>query len=275
MEGYQEVNEINLIDLMLYCLKRWRWIVVCMIFLAIVAGVYKYQATITDNQFKREQQTRQSVLESVEDKTEEEAEAENEQIVLEDPVTSAVTFAVVGMVGGVCIMCLIFCLSYVMGGKLQDISNFQRKFGIPLLGVIRKRDARKKIFGFVDRWICRLEEGPCAKIPRNEQIKIAAVNVQNAICKNPDKLVKRVMLAGTAASNDVIEICEELAEEIENVTFSPYRQVVFHAAALKKMEYYEGILFIERQGESYEKLIRQEMDLALDRKVRVLGAIVC
>jgi len=275
MEGYQEVNEINLIDLMLYCLKRWRWIVVCMIFLAIVAGVYKYQATITDNQFKREQQVRQSVMESVEDKTEEEAEAENEPIVFEDPVTSAVTFAVVGMVGGVCIMCLIFCLSYVMGGKLQDISNFQRKFGVPLLGVIRKRDARKKIFGFVDRWICRLEEGPCAKIPRNEQIKIAAVNVQNAICKNPDKLVKRVMLAGTVASSDVIEICEELVEEIENVTFSPYRQVVFHAAALKKMEYYEGILFIERQGESYEKLIRQEMDLALDREVRVLGAIVC
>ncbi len=270
MEGYQEVYEINLIDLMLYCLKRWRWIVVCMIFLAIAAGVYKYRATITDNQFKKEQQARQNVMESVE-----ETETENEPIVFEDPVTSAVTFAVVGMVGGVCIVCLIFCLSYVMGGKLHDISNFQRKFGIPLLGVIRKRDARKKVFGFVDRWICRLEEGPCAKIPRNEQIKIAAVNVQNAIHKNPDKLVKRVMLAGTAASSDVIEICEELVEEIGNVTFSPYRQVVFHAAALKKMEYYEGILFIERQGESYEKLIRQEMDLALDRKVRVLGAIVC
>ena len=40
MEGYQEVNEINLIDLMFYCLKRWRWIVVCMIFFAVIAGIY-------------------------------------------------------------------------------------------------------------------------------------------------------------------------------------------------------------------------------------------
>ena len=50
---------------------------------------------------------------------------------------------------------------------------------------------------------------------------------------------------------------------------------MFHAAALKKMEYYDGILFVEKKGESYEKVIRQEMELALDRGVRVLGIIVC
>ena len=56
MEGYQEVNEINLIDLMFYCLKKWRWIVVCMMMFAIAAGAYKYQTTITDNQIKKEEQ---------------------------------------------------------------------------------------------------------------------------------------------------------------------------------------------------------------------------
>ena len=52
MQGSQEVYEINLIDLMFYCLKRWRWIVVCMVLMAATAGIYKYQATITDNQAK-------------------------------------------------------------------------------------------------------------------------------------------------------------------------------------------------------------------------------
>ncbi len=271
MEGYQEVNEINLIDLMFYCLKRWRWIVVCMVFIGSIAGIYKYQAAITGNQLQKEQRESQSVAEPVEGKP----EGENEPIILEDPVSSAVTFVVIGMIGGASAACLIFCMSYIICGKLQDVSNYQNKFGMPLLGVVRKRETKKKLFGFVDRWICQLEEGPCAKIPRNEQIKIAIVNVQSAIHKNPEKIVKRVMLAGTVASNDVIEICEELAEEIGEVTFSPYRQVVFHAAALKKMEYYEGILFVEKKGVSYEKLIRQERELALDRGVKVLGAIVC
>ena len=83
------------------------------------------------------------------------------------------------------------------------------------------------------------------------------------------------MLAGSVSGDDVIEVCEQLAEEIEEVTFSPYRQVVFHAAALKKLEYYEGVLFIEKKGESYERLIRQEKKLAADRNIKVLGAIVC
>ncbi len=83
------------------------------------------------------------------------------------------------------------------------------------------------------------------------------------------------MLAGTASGDDVIEICEQLAEEIGEVTFSPYRQIVFHAAALKKLEYYEGVLFVEKRGESYERLIRLERELAVSRDVTVLGSIVC
>ena len=271
MDGYREVNEINLIDMMFYCLKRWRWIAVCMVFLAIIAGVYKYQATIVDNQLKKEQQTQQSMAEPVEGET----ETESETIVFEDPVSSAITFVIIGMVGGVCLVCLIFGMNYVMGGKLQDVSNFQLKFGMPLLGVVRKSETKKKLFGFLDWWICRLEEGPCAKIPRNEQIKIAVVNVQNAIHRNSDEKIKRVMVAGSATGDDVVEICEELVREIEDVTFSPYRQIVFHAAALKKLEYYDGILFIEKKGESYERVVNQEKELALDRGVRVLGVIVC
>ena len=104
---------------------------------------------------------------------------------------------------------------------------------------------------------------------------MAAVNVQNVIHRSSKEKIKSVMLAGSVEGDDVIEICEQLAEEIKDVTFSPYRQIVFHAATLKKLEYYEGILFIEKKGKSYERLIRQEKDLAVSRDVKVLGIIVC
>lgn len=269
MEEYQEVNEINLIDLMYYCLKKWRWIIVCMVLFAIIAGVYKYQATITENQVKKEQQSQQSTIESVE------GEVQSEPIVFEDPISSAVSFAIIGMFGGVCLVCFFFCMGYIASGKLQSESHFQEKFGMPVLGVIRKAELKRRWFGFIDRWIRRLEEGPYAKIPRKEQIKIAAVNVQAVIHRYPEKKIKRVMLAGTTVGSDTAEICEQLMEEISDVTFSPYRQIVFHAAALKKLEYYEGIVFIEKKGESYEKLIRQEKELATSRDVKVLGTIVC
>ncbi len=263
MEGSREVYEINLIDLMFYCLKRWRCILICIVSFAVVAGIYKYQMTITDNQEKKEEllrQSRQPVEEQIEGEAE--GEAESELIVFEDPVSSAFPFAVLGMIGGACLVCLIFFMRYIMSGRLQSESEFQKKFGIPLLGVVRKKEAKKKLFGFIDCLIYRLEEGAYAKIPRKEQIKIAVVNVQAAIHKNPEEKIKRVMLVGTVAGDDVIEICEAIAEDIGDVTFSPYRQIVFQAAALKKLEYYEGILFIEKRGESCERLIRQEKELA-------------
>lgn len=269
MEEYQEVNEINLIDLMLYCLKRWRWIIVCMLLFAIIAGGYKYHVTVTENQLKKEQQTQQSTMESLE------GETQSEPIVFKNPIDSAVAFSVIGIFGGVCLICLFFCMSYVMSGKLQNESNFQEKFGMPLLGVIRKAESKRRWFGFIDRWVCRLEEGPYAKISRKEQIEIAAVNVQAAIHKCSERDIKRVMLAGTTTGSDMMEICEQLTEEISDITFSPYRQIVFYAAALKKLEYYEGILFIEKKGESYEKIIKQEKKLAVSRDVKVLGTIVC
>ena len=104
---------------------------------------------------------------------------------------------------------------------------------------------------------------------------MAAVNVQASIHRNPEENIKKVMLAGTVTGEDVAEICAQLKEEIGEVTFSPYRQIIFHAAALKKLEYYEGILFIEKKGESYEKLIRQGKELADDREIRVLGMVLC
>lgn len=269
MDEFQEVNEINLINLVFYWLKRWRCIVVCMIFFTIIMGVYKYQTTIIDNRLKKEQQSQQYSTEQVE------GEAVNIPVILEDPLSSAISFAIIGMIGGICLSCFVFSINYVMSGKLQSEDKFQEKFDMLLLGVIRKRESKKKWCGFIDRWICCLEEGPYAKIPRKEQIKISAINVQVAIHRNSDKKIKRVMLAGTITGDDILEICEQLTEEIDDIVFSPYRQIIYHAEALKKLEYYEGILFIERKGESYEKLIRKERELAERRGIEVLGTIVC
>lgn len=56
MNEYQETyeKEISLIELMFYCLKKWRWIVTAMLVMAVLAGGYKYRATVKDNAAKRE-----------------------------------------------------------------------------------------------------------------------------------------------------------------------------------------------------------------------------
>ena len=67
--------------------------------------------------------------------------------------------------------------------------------------------------------------------------------------------IKRVRLAGSTAGDDAMEICGQFAEEIRDSALSTYRQIMFHAAALKDLENYEGVLFIEKKGESCKGLI--------------------
>ena len=50
---------------------------------------------------------------------------------------------------------------------------------------------------------------------------------------------------------------------------------MFHAAALKKLEYYEGVLFVEKIGETCEKLIKEEKKLVDNRNIKIIGTIVC
>ena len=53
-----------------------------------------------------------------------------------------------------------------------------------------------------------------------------------------------------------------------------YERIVFQASALEDLEHFDGIVFLEKKGASYTKLIRKETALAADRGVKILGAVV-
>lgn len=198
--------------------------------------------------------------------------AVNPASVLENPVSSAVKFAIVGLIMGAFLACFVIILSYIMSNKVQNIDDFEKKFGIKLLGHIKTEFEKKRWFGLVDRWVYTLEEGAYASIPIEEQIKIATANLKAVLSKNED--LKRVMIAGTIAEKETSVICAALADNIDGVEFSSYKQIVFCASALEEVNEYDGILFLEKQGVSASKLIQKELELTLNRKAEVLGAII-
>ena len=57
MNEYSETyeKEISLVELMFYCLKKWRWVVLSMIVVAVAAGGYKYMSTVKGNQVRQQQ----------------------------------------------------------------------------------------------------------------------------------------------------------------------------------------------------------------------------
>lgn len=294
----EEIREIYLKDLILYCLKKWRLLLIFMLLSALAMGVYNYQAEIKNNEIKQ-----QKLMEKSETDTESE---EMEELI--DPLSSAIKYSTIGVILGAFVFFLICVLIYISTDRLQCIKNFKKEFGMPLLGTIRSNKCKKSIFGKVDTWLLRLEEGPYAKISYKEQIKIAAANVEacatkifeikrsdesyfdenlsekNALNEDfierkvPDKnsraMKRNIMIAGTLEKKEIASEYSNLISEIEGITCSEYRQLAFQASALRELKNYDGILFIEKKGVSYSEFIRQEKDMAFDREVEVLGCIV-
>ncbi len=191
-----------------------------------------------------------------------------------NPKLSAMKYAVLGLVLGVFFACFVLMLLYLFGGKLQDTQNFNLEFGIPLLGVIRVSGAKKKLFGFIDTWIFNMREQSYAKISMEEQIKMAAVNVQSAILRySGNQEPKRIMFSGTVPEKELKVLYAKLTGEM-CVACSPYMQIVSQSSALKKLDEYDAVLFLEKRGVSQSSLIVQEKKLASDRGVKILGAII-
>ena len=219
-------------------------------------------------------QTTLKQMEEPEEELEEEEEPEEEDapLVLENPGRSGVKFAVVGLVLGAFLGAFVWMLVYIMSSRLQSVDSFEEEFGMKLVARVSSQTREGKWFGFVDRWIQRMEEGAFGNIPFEEQMKIASANVKATLAKNED--LKKVMLAGTIAGKDAEAMCAQLAGDVEGITFSDYKQVVFCAADLEELAAYDGVLFLEKKGVSVSELIRQERELAKCRNVAVLGAVV-
>lgn len=192
--------------------------------------------------------------------------------VLSSPVKSGVKYAVLGLVLGAFLAGFVLIVLFLMKDKIRSTENFENKFGMRLLGRIIEPAGNKKLFGFLDRWFQRLGEGGYADVPYAEQIKIVSKNVKTAIA--PKDGLSHIMIAGTIAAQDAKAVCTAVAKEINGVVFSDYRQLIFDASALEELNDCDGVLFIEKKDVSSARLIYQESKMAVDRNVKILGAVI-
>lgn len=191
---------------------------------------------------------------------------------LANPVSAAVKYGIVGLVLGAFLAGFVLILVYLMSGKLQSTEMFREEFGMQLLGEVKAPIGKKKLFGFIDNWLYHLEEGAYANIPREEQMRIAAASLRGAA--NQKEGLKKIMLAGTIAKEDVAEFCHCLKEHVQETDFSSYKQIVFDAAALEELSDYDAVVFLERKRVSYSKLLKKEREMVSGREIPVLGTIL-
>lgn len=192
--------------------------------------------------------------------------------VLENPVSASVKYGGIGLILGAFFASFVLSLGYLLSRKLQSTRRFQEEFGMQLLGEVKAPKYKKQLFGFIDDWLYRLEEGIYANIPREEQINIVVASLKGMIAQKEG--LKKIMLTGTIAKEEVKEFYDCLRENIHEVTFSSYKQIVFDSMALEELDNYDALIFLEEKRVSYSKLIKKEQQLVSGRDIEVLGVVI-
>lgn len=192
--------------------------------------------------------------------------------VLASPLKAALKYGIFGLILGVVLTCVMLIALFLMKDRLRSTQNFEARFGMRLLGYIVMPIKGRGIFCSIDRWIQQLGEGAYVNLPYEEQVRMALSNVKTAIL--PMSANVRIMLAGTVAAKNVEEICNAVTKGIDDVIFSDYRQLIFDATAMEELNNYDGILFVEKKDVSSPRSICQENEIAAERNVKILGAIV-
>lgn len=167
----------------------------------------------------------------------------------------------------------VLCLKCVANNRVQIKDDLQDLFGIPQLGLITKKEEKKRVFSFIDELIMRMYYHNCRRFNRTEATELAAVAVHMAVEKNS---LNTVYFVGTGMDENTHQFCDVLQKELQasGIEVIVAENILYNAENLKKLEKANGAVLIETIGKTMYTEILQELQLLDRQQIKVLGGIM-
>ncbi|MDO4460277.1 MAG: hypothetical protein Q4C42_09440 [Clostridia bacterium] len=178
-----------------------------------------------------------------------------------------IIFVILGFIGGVVIVCGVYFLIYIFGRNIRNEDDIREVFGVRVLGTVNAGE-KKKLFGFIDRWLGKLFYKRRYVYSNEERYEMITSGARISMAKNN---LSKVFVTGVSADEDSRKFAEKLAETLGA---NSGKSVLDDPVSLEKMSESDGIVLVERIGESSFDDIRKELELVKENNIKVIGAVV-
>ncbi len=180
---------------------------------------------------------------------------------------SIVKYVVLGfLAGGFVSVCAVAAM-YIMGDKVTSDKEVINRFRIKSLGAFSVVP-KKRAFGFIDSWLRRLA-GDDKIWPDDVIYEMIEANAANYA-----EGKKALFVTGLASEKQMKQVCEHLKAALPQTQIVCERNLVESASARRKMAETEGVILVEERGNSKYSVIAQELELAKNVNIDVVGVIV-
>lgn len=176
-------------------------------------------------------------------------------------------YVILGFLAGGFVSVCVIAGMYIMGDKVTSDKEIVNRFRIKSLGAFSVVP-EKRVFGFIDSWLRRLAGDdkiwPDAVV--YEMIEANAANYAEG--------KKALFVTGLASEKQMEQVCGHLKAALPQTQIVCERNLVESASARRKMAEAEGVILVEERGNSKYSVIAQEIELAKNVNIDVIGVIV-
>lgn len=187
-------------------------------------------------------------------------------------VTVSKKYVVLGTIIGIVIAVCFYALSYILNSKILFEDNFEKLYGIHVIGKI-KSEEKKKWCSNVDGFIERMRNVNMVQLTKEESFDMLISALKHQVRKDD---LKELVLSGklyTDAHKELIERVKIALEE-KNVNVVYTDSILYDSQALTKNAEAKTIVLLECAGYTKYEWVKQEIENNRFGGVEILGAVI-
>lgn len=189
-------------------------------------------------------------------------------------VSISMKHGIIGVILGIVLACVIIFAQYFFAAALRSAEEVKKLYQIKVLGNINDSAfEKKKIFGFIDRLLLKLQNMGKKKLSYEQQLQMACANIAIDCKKNNTSEICLASSIGDylpqAVVNDLVKKCKEKGVAVKVVSDMAYDAEALEAAAQNG-----SVIFVEKKRKSFYDELYKEISLCKENDIYVLGMVV-
>lgn len=174
---------------------------------------------------------------------------------------------------GIFLVCIWSVCKMFFTSRLQSSEEIRTLYNARLLGEVNVQSQKRGFLSIVDEQILKMKNRKKKKLSIEQQIKLLAANIALSSKKQG---MDCIYMTGSEYENIDAAVLEGLKKELiaQNVKIEEGENIFYDADSLKKGTEIGNVFFVEQTGKSIYDEISNELNLAIEQKICILGVVV-
>ena len=198
----------------------------------------------------------------------------NSNVTAVKTVSISVKHGVIGAIVGIVLACALIFALYLFAPALRNSEEIKTLYNVKVLGCVDTTAfEKKKLFGFVDAIIRKMEHGNKKSLSFEQEVQMISANILLDCKKNDRKEVFLTSTVGEVLPKEVVSAVIESCSK-KGIRVMEGNAIAYDAMALEELAKVGSAVFVEKRRVSLYDELYQEILLCKENEIDVIGVIV-